>query len=276
MNNVLQSNGNCRFFQWQKSAEWLHFFSVYKPLWHICHQCSTWIVNHGSDAQTPFKPCLPIFHHCSAWVVKQSFGTQTKSISTAALGYALCMHNIHTCIWPTDAIRYIWVDISPANGLTSISAKPLPKPNSDFVFIATSSKILIEFIHLYSRKCLEILSVRCQRFSSDSNVLIQWVIWINIGPGSSSIKWQLYCSDVIMGTIESQITSLTIVYATVDSGADQRKHQMIKHGSFVSTQMLLLLLYPYLKCYRCNIHSICPREVTTSWKPTNHIWIHVW
>ena len=33
-----------------------------------------------------------------------------------------------------------------------------------------------------------------------------------------------YC-DVIMGTMASQITSLTIVYSTVYSGAGQRKHQ---------------------------------------------------
>ena len=32
-------------------------------------------------------------------------------------------------------------------------------------------------------------------------------------------------SDVIMGRTASQITSLTIVYSTVYSGADQRKHQ---------------------------------------------------
>ena len=32
-------------------------------------------------------------------------------------------------------------------------------------------------------------------------------------------------SDVIMGTIASQITSLMIAYSTVYSGADQRKHQ---------------------------------------------------
>ena len=38
---------------------------------------------------------------------------------------------------------------------------------------------------------------------------------------------QRHChySDVIMGTVASQITSLTIVYSTVYSGADQRKHQ---------------------------------------------------
>ena len=33
-----------------------------------------------------------------------------------------------------------------------------------------------------------------------------------------------YC-DVIMGAVASQITSLTIVYSTVNSDADQRKHQ---------------------------------------------------
>ena len=33
-----------------------------------------------------------------------------------------------------------------------------------------------------------------------------------------------YC-DVIMGALASQITSFTIVYSTVHSGVDQRKHQ---------------------------------------------------
>ena len=34
-----------------------------------------------------------------------------------------------------------------------------------------------------------------------------------------------HCSDVIMGAMASQITSPTIVYATLYSGADQRKHR---------------------------------------------------
>ena len=37
--------------------------------------------------------------------------------------------------------------------------------------------------------------------------------------------WIIYYSDIIMGAMASQITSLTIVYSTVYSGADQRKHQ---------------------------------------------------
>ena len=41
-----------------------------------------------------------------------------------------------------------------------------------------------------------------------------------------------YC-DVIMGAITSQITSLTIVYSTVYSDADQRKHQSSASLAFV-------------------------------------------
>ena len=41
-------------------------------------------------------------------------------------------------------------------------------------------------------------------------------------------------NDVIMGTMESQITSLTIVYSTVYSGGvDQRKHQSSASLAFV-------------------------------------------
>ena len=40
-------------------------------------------------------------------------------------------------------------------------------------------------------------------------------------------------SDVIMGAMASQITSLTIVYSTVYSDADQRKHQSSVSLAFV-------------------------------------------
>ena len=41
-----------------------------------------------------------------------------------------------------------------------------------------------------------------------------------------------YC-DVIMGAVASQITSLTIVYSTIYSDADQRKHQSSASLAFV-------------------------------------------
>ena len=41
-------------------------------------------------------------------------------------------------------------------------------------------------------------------------------------------------NDVILGAMASQITSLTIVYSTAYSGADQRKHQISASLAFVS------------------------------------------
>ena len=43
----------------------------------------------------------------------------------------------------------------------------------------------------------------------------------------------LHYTDVIMGTIPSQITSLAIIYSTVYSDADQRKHQSSASLAFV-------------------------------------------
>ena len=45
--------------------------------------------------------------------------------------------------------------------------------------------------------------------------------------------WLLNYNDVIMSTMASQITSITIVCPTVNSGADQRKHQSSASLAFV-------------------------------------------
>ena len=45
--------------------------------------------------------------------------------------------------------------------------------------------------------------------------------------------WFTHYSDVIMGSVSSKITNLTIVYWTVYSGADQRKHQSSASLAFV-------------------------------------------
>ena len=59
----------------------------------------------------------------------------------------------------------------------------------------------------------------------DSNLVI---VFFN-----SSYSVPLHCNDVIMGAIASQITSLTIVYSTDYSDADQRKHQSFASLAFV-------------------------------------------
>ena len=54
-----------------------------------------------------------------------------------------------------------------------------------------------------------------------------------IKKASCYINVHHHYTDVIMGAIASQITSLTIVYSTVYSGADQRKHQRSASLAFV-------------------------------------------
>ena len=46
-------------------------------------------------------------------------------------------------------------------------------------------------------------------------------------------QWFVYYNDVIMSAMASQITSLTIVYSTIYSGVDQRKHQSSASLAFV-------------------------------------------
>ena len=58
---------------------------------------------------------------------------------------------------------------------------------------------------------------------------------VNIRINASCIGWRCIChyDDVIMAAMASQITSLTIVYSTVYSGADQSEHQSSASLAFV-------------------------------------------
>ena len=57
--------------------------------------------------------------------------------------------------------------------------------------------------------------------------------FLDIDFSSSGILCARHYYDVIMGTVASQITSLMIVYSTVYSDADQRKHQSSASLAFV-------------------------------------------
>ena len=67
------------------------------------------------------------------------------------------------------------------------------------------------------------MSSACAYFSG----LLLWHLWW------LWCRWSNHYSDIIMGTMMSQITSLTIVYSTIYSGADQRKHQSSASLAFV-------------------------------------------
>ena len=55
----------------------------------------------------------------------------------------------------------------------------------------------------------------------------------NLDNTKGNIIWLTHYNDVIMGVIVSQITSLMIVFSTVYSAADQRKHQSSASLAFV-------------------------------------------
>ena len=53
-------------------------------------------------------------------------------------------------------------------------------------------------------------------------------IWL-----TTQLRCDFHYSDVLMGAMASEITSFTIVYSTLYSGADQRKHQSSASLAFV-------------------------------------------
>ena len=86
------------------------------------------------------------------------------------------------------------------------------------IFIGIVSIIVIHH-HANATICCLVISP-----SNDSSA---WVAWI------SYTVFPYHWSDVIMGAMASKITSLMIVYATVYTGADQRKHQNSASLAFV-------------------------------------------
>ena len=70
-------------------------------------------------------------------------------------------------------------------------------------------------------------------------------------------------NDVIMSTMASQITSLTIVYSTVYSGADQRKHQSSASLAFV------------LGIHRWPVNSLHKGPVTRKMFPFDDVIMHL-
>ena len=69
--------------------------------------------------------------------------------------------------------------------------------------------------------------------------------------------------DVIMSTMASQITSLTIVYSTVYSDADQRKHQ--------SSASLAFVWIRWIPRTKGQLRGKCFHLMTSSWGPSNYM-----
>ena len=107
---------------------------------------------------------------------------------------------------------------------------------------------------------------------------------------STSKEW--HYGDVVMGAMASQITSLTIVYWTVYSGADQRKYQSSASLAFVrgihrwpaqrtsnAKNVSIWLRHRALEIGRCCVViMVCPLIRPILWMPwyiRKHIYVHV-
>ena len=69
----------------------------------------------------------------------------------------------------------------------------------------------------------------------------------------------MHYDDVIIGTIASQITSLTVVYSTVYSDADQRKHQISASLAFVWG------IHRWIPRRKGQLRGKCFHSMTSSW-----------
>ena len=88
------------------------------------------------------------------------------------------------------------------------------------------SEISIEmYTFLFEKMLLKMSSVKLWPFCLRLNVLMWEVFPYHARCTITARVASKHYSDVIMGAIASQITSLTIVYSTFYSDADQRKHQ---------------------------------------------------
>ena len=113
-----------------------------------------------------------------------------------------------------------------------------------------------------SRKGLPLCSTALFSHSKCSEVSwsfgqFEWRHLIN--DGESPIAEETHYSDVIMGATASQITSLTIVYSTVYSGADRRKHQSSASLAYV------------LEIYRWPVNSLHRWPVTRKMFPFDDV-----
>ena len=76
-------------------------------------------------------------------------------------------------------------------------------------------------------------------------------------------RTSLLYSDVIMVKMASQITSLTIVYSTVYSGADQRKHKSSASLAFVRG----IHRWPVNSPHKWPTRKMFPFDAVVLWKP---------
>ena len=103
--------------------------------------------------------------------------------------------------------------------------KKVSKPHETYKITSETSSLWLSVLIIRSYTSVSNVRMTCSKKETFTGVIARFL---------TNISWLLCCglwgnqihyySDVIMGAMASQITSFTIVYSTVYSGADQRKY----------------------------------------------------
>ena len=91
-------------------------------------------------------------------------------------------------------------------------------------------------IYVLTKSLWSSLNKRIQEYASPISALwpFWWIVYyLKANPIGGDVQNEPHYNDVITSAVASQITSLTIVYSTVYSGADQRKYQSSASLAFV-------------------------------------------
>ena len=113
-----------------------------------------------------------------------------------------------------------------------------------------------------------IIPVWCQFGSRMTKISLIYIYitrgqWVNLHAHEKRIAVWHY-NDVIMTMVASQITSLTVVYSTVYSDADQRKHQSSVSLAFVRG----IHRYRWIPRTKGQLRGKCFHLMTSSWTKT--------
>ena len=156
----------------------------------------------------------------------------------------ILQHNLRSgwtrAFGPRNSARYFglteakisYISLSKSRANTPIHFVPTTDGYSSLLLFAVDQPIVVLWRHiithcdvnfdrLYSR-CFYLLACKMYCY-------LHCHYFTPVAPVSMDIHY----SDVIMGTMASQIISPSIVYSTVYSGADQRKHQSSVSLAFV-------------------------------------------
>ena len=118
---------------------------------------------------------------------------------------------------------------------------------------------------------LKVSSAKLRPFCLGLNVFIQRLI---------NSLWSIHYSDVIVGTMVSQINNLTIVYSTIYSCSDWRKHQCSTSLAFVQGIRWWLVNSPHKWPVTCKMFPFDDIMGAIwhlrSWPSMVHVMVGIW